>query len=252
MSLHKYKALITDVDGTLVTRDRNALPSKKVIEAVKKASKLIHVGLATSRPLYMLTDIFKLLSLSGPSVINGGAQVVDVKTQKILWKKNIPDKDFYQAVKIIQKYNLPFFVQEGQSEDVVYNSEYVPNERVLLLAIVELREEIGRELRRELKVIPSLGIHITPDWRAGKVAIVITHAQATKQYGVFEIAKILGIDTKEIIGVGDGLNDFPLLMASGLKVAMGDAPEDLKAIADLVVPTAEKDGLVEVINKYIL
>ena len=64
--------------------------------------------------------------------------------------------------------------------------------------------------------------------------------------------KNLGINTHEIIGVGDGYNDFPLLMACGLKVAMGNAVEDLKAIADYIAPSVEEDGVADVIDKFIL
>jgi len=82
--------------------------------------------------------------------------------------------------------------------------------------------------------------------------IDVTHAEATKMHGILEVAKLLNIDTKEIIGVGDGYNDFPLLMACGLKVAMGNAVDDLKAIADYVAPTVDEDGLADVIEKYVL
>ena len=67
-----------------------------------------------------------------------------------------------------------------------------------------------------------------------------------------ELGKILNIRTHEIIGIGDGPNDFPLLMASGLKVAMGNAIPDLKAIADYVTATVEEDGVAQVIEKFVL
>ena len=63
---------------------------------------------------------------------------------------------------------------------------------------------------------------------------------------------MLNIKTDEIIGIGDGYNDFPLLMACGLKVAMGNAVEELKAIADYIAPSVEEDGVVDVINKFVV
>lgn len=252
ISSHKYKALITDVDGTLIKNDEEAIPSKAVIKAVKKASELVHVGVATSRPLDMLKKIFQLLSLSGPSIINGGAQVIDAKTYEIFWRRNIIEEDLSNAIKIIESFDLPFFVQEEQAEGMNYSPKTISGRKALQIAVVNLEEKVARELRRKLKEISSLGIHLVPDWKIGKMGIIITHAEATKQHGIFEVAKILGIDTKEIIGVGDGYNDFPLLMACGLRVAMGDAPDALKDIADVTVSTAQEDGLVEVINKFIL
>ena len=45
-----------------------------------------------------------------------------------------------------------------------------------------------------------------------------------------------------------GINDYPLLINCGYKIAMGNAPDSLKAIADLVVGTQAEDGLVEVVD----
>jgi len=66
------------------------------------------------------------------------------------------------------------------------------------------------------------------------------------------VAEILGIKTDEIIAVGDGYNDFPFLMACGLKVAMGNAVPELKAIADYIAPSVDEDGIVDVIERFIL
>lgn len=83
-------------------------------------------------------------------------------------------------------------------------------------------------------------------------AIYITSGDATKQHAVVTLSETLGIPTEEMIGIGDHYNDFPLLMACGLKVAMGNAVDELKAIADYVVPTVEEDGVADVIEKFIL
>lgn len=48
----KFKALLVDVDGTLMENRRNAMPSEKVRKIITKASSLIHIGVATSRPLF--------------------------------------------------------------------------------------------------------------------------------------------------------------------------------------------------------
>ena len=111
--------------------------------------------------------------------------------------------------------------------------------------------QLIHRLTPQLSQIPGIAVHTAPSWTKGKTDILITHAQATKQHGILEIAKILNIGTHEIIGVGDGNNDFPLLMACGLKIAMGNAVKDLKAIADYVAPKVEEDGLAHIINKFI-
>src|SRR5438132_722543 len=92
-----FKALILDIDGTIVN-GRHALPSKRVIEAIAKASKILHVGLATSRPFFEgLGPIISGLQLSGPSIIHGGAAVIESKTSEVLWHKNILEEDVQKA-----------------------------------------------------------------------------------------------------------------------------------------------------------
>ena len=98
----------------------------------------------------------------------------------------------------------------------------------------------------------SISVFTVKSWTPGKIDVIVSHPKSTKQHGIFEVAKILNIETHDIIGVGDGYNDFPLLMACGLKVAMGNAVEDLKAIADYIAPSVEDDGVADVIEKFVI
>lgn len=76
--------------------------------------------------------------------------------------------------------------------------------------------------------------------------------KATKKHAVLEVARHLNIKTEEIIGVRDGHNDLSLLMACGLKIAMGNAVREIKSIADYIAPSVEEDGVAHVIEKFIL
>src|SRR5258708_28874512 len=91
-SKKKYKALILDVDGTIIN-GRDSLPSAKVTLAVNEARDLIHIGVATSRPLFVLDHIIAHLKLSGPSIVNAGANVVDSVSGKVLWQRPVLKKD---------------------------------------------------------------------------------------------------------------------------------------------------------------
>jgi HAD superfamily hydrolase (TIGR01484 family) len=105
---------------------------------------------------------------------------------------------------------------------------------------------------KALLKIKTIAVVKLPSWKKGTTGVIITHKFATKKHGIWELMKILSLKPKEIIAVGDGMNDLPLFKACGLKVAMGNADEGLKAVADYVAPSVEDDGIVDVIEKFIL
>lgn len=247
----KFKVLILDCDGTIVPYRVDALPSQKVSDAISKVNRIIHIGIATSRPLIFASSIMKHLKLSGPSIVAGGAQIVDGETLKILKEQQILKNDLLTASAIFKKYNINYLAQDGIGKDKELTPNLIP-EKAIQMAVIGIEPSMADKLADELSSISGISTHKTTSWQPNKTDIVITHVSATKHHGVLEVARLLNIDTHEIIGVGDGYNDFPLLMACGLKVAMGNAVEDLKAIADYIAPSVDDDGVVDVINKFIL
>lgn len=246
----KYKALLSDVDGTLIPNKPDGLPSRKVLDAISKAQALIHIGIATSRPLFFAQHIFDNVPLSGPCIVSGGAQIYDATTKEVVWDRPIETEDFWKVINTILPHYDHILVNRGSSDDH-FTPSYKP-EKPLGICVDAISEELAEILLKEISVIPNVrGLKISSHTQ-GKVAVDVTHALATKQHGVFEVTKLLDIDPSEVIGIGDGYNDFPLLMACGLKVAMGNAPDDLKAIADYIAPTVDDDGLADVIEKFVL
>ncbi|MBI5045312.1 MAG: HAD family phosphatase [Candidatus Levybacteria bacterium] len=246
----RYKALIVDVDGTLAKSKEKTLPSKKVRKAILKAKDLIHIGIATGRPLFLIEDIVKHLDLSGPSIINDGAMVIDLNTRAILYEKLIPENELFEAIRILQEYRIPFSIHD-ENKDIFYTDSYHMNKPVNIFTDgVEL--DRAHNAYEELNKIPTLHVNKYVSWHNGLTGVLVSHSEATKQHGILEAARALGISTEEIIGVGDGYNDFPLLMACGFKVAMGNAVDDLKEIADYIAPSVDEDGVADVIEKFIL
>ena len=250
----KYRAIILDVDGTLIPNTSDGVPSEKVKEAIESVSHFMHVGIATSRPIAELHNIVDLLSLSGPSIIDGGAQIIDLPSKKILIKHPLKIDDYVRICNVLTKYSLQRFAINDDGLDVSFSPTFIPKNPLNIFIMINSVDK--EKIIEELSLISSVVVHEIILWKEynldGRVALEITDVSATKQHSILEVAQILGISTKDIIGVGDGYNDFPLLMACGLKVAMGNAVEDLKAIADYIALPVEKDGVAEVINKFVL
>lgn len=75
---------------------------------------------------------------------------------------------------------------------------------------------------------------------------------ANKGSGISLLAGKLGIHKDDIICVGDAENDKHMIEYAGLGVAMGNANEEIKYLADYITLSNNEDGVAHVINKFIL
>jgi Cof subfamily protein (haloacid dehalogenase superfamily) len=77
-------------------------------------------------------------------------------------------------------------------------------------------------------------------------------AGASKGLALAAVGMAYGIKREEMIAVGDGYNDVSMLEYAGLGVAMGNAPEEIKALCQYTTLSNDEDGVAAVIEKYIL
>jgi HAD superfamily hydrolase (TIGR01484 family) len=248
--MQRYKALMLDLDGTTIPNSPDAMPSQKVIEAIAKAQKRLHVCAVTSRPLAFAVPILEALNLTSLCIVDGGAQIYDPTSKKIIWEQPIDPEDVKLLWEFVDKNKLTFYYSDGSLKKLPTRKKETI--KVFDVLIRKLTNEQADKLIKELSHIPTISYHKTVSWDIGNIDVKISHVKATKQHGIVTVTKKLGINPTETIGVGEGYNDYPLLMACGLKVAMGNAVEELKAIADFIAPSVEEDGVVAVIEKFVL
>jgi HAD superfamily hydrolase (TIGR01484 family) len=246
----KYKALILDLDGTTIPNSRDGMPSQRVIDAIMKAHEKVFVIIATGRRLQMTVPIIDILKITNPVILLGGSQIMDGASREYIYEKHMQSEDVPITLNILKPYHNLTRIDE-KDKAFEYFPSYKPN-LVYNIYIVNLSEVIADDIIKQISHLSTVAAHKIVDWEKGKIVVNISHAEATKQHAMYKVAKLLKIDTHETIGVGDGYNDFPLLMACGLKVAMGNAVSELKAIADYIAPSVDDDGVADVIEKFIL
>lgn len=247
----KYKALFLDVDGTSVVHGMNNIPSPRVTSAVAQCMKAgVSVSLATSRPLIGVQQVVEHLRLNGLCVISSGAQIYDPQKKKIIVEIQFPKSAMRRILDIAQEYKKKIMVFDGEKE-ISYDGIHTPR-KVVGMWFPELEPAILVQIHDDLASVDGITAHRMESWTPGFECLDITQKDASKLHGIVEVAKRLDVHTDEIIGVGDGYNDFPLLMACGLKIAMGNAVPELKEIADFVAPSVDEDGVATVIEKFIL
>lgn len=79
----------------------------------------------------------------------------------------------------------------------------------------------------------------------------ISKAGITKREGLEFLANYLGTDLEHTMAMGDSENDYSMINAAGIGVAMGNASDDIKAIADYITTSNNEDGVGEAVKKYI-
>src|SRR3989344_7796877 len=128
------------------------MPSKKVTEAINKASKIIHVGLATSRPYFVLSHIIDHLNLSGPLIINGGTQIIDGITRKNLWEKYMDFADLSKACKIITSLGYKFIINDSTKD--LLPEEYNPQVKAYQVYLPALTNQQAEKMITKTSHIP--------------------------------------------------------------------------------------------------
>jgi Cof subfamily protein (haloacid dehalogenase superfamily) len=258
------KLIATDIDGTILIPEGEFTP--KVKECIKDLDRRgIKVVLITGRMNASAKLIADELKLSTPVVsYQGGLITLGNET---LYKRYLSP---LQAEKIIEwgrkegihlnLYNNDIlYSEEDDSETQRYTTIQHVNYKVKnffeikkdkvnkILAIDYLNPDRINRYEKELpKVFPELYIIKSTNY-----FLEFSNKEASKYCAVKFLQKYWGIDDDEVLCIGDQNNDIELLKSGGIKVAMGNATEELKKHADFIADTVYNDGFVQAIEKFV-
>ena len=265
-----YKLIALDMDGTLLREDKTISEATK--EAIQQAkNKGVKVVLASGRPLEGIErylEELNLLSQDDFVVSFNGAIVQRTKTKEIISHITLKGKDLKFLYRLskelganihafskegcvtpeLTKYSILEGTINGIDVKVIDYNTIDDNEEIIKIMMVEEPEILE-------KVISQLPAEVYERYtvvRSAPYFLEFLNKEANKGAGVEALAKELCIDAKEIICVGDAGNDEHMIRYAGLGVAMGNAFEEVKEIADFVTKTNDEDGVAYVINKFIL
>ena len=245
----KYKALICDIDGTLLPKTPRPIIAVKDRLALQKASKFLKVSIATARPYQKNKPFFDSLSITAPIIVSNGAQIVDSRTGKFL--KEYPME--YAVVKnvctVLTTYPVKFWIQDNGRDRKWKN--YHPD-KPLVIVVSQLSNKYADELMHKLSKISGISISKSEPEQNNTADLLITHPMGTKQHAVITLCHILGLSRGEVIGIGDDYNDISFLTSVGLKVAMGNAIEEVKDLADYIAPSVWHGGVANVVDMFVL
>ncbi len=239
-------ALLIDLDGTLL--DSNDWISEPDIEAIRRAAEVIPVAIASGRVPEDVGHFARLLGLSSPQVCDNGARLFDPLRGRTLSRLPIHSDDARMIVERIQDAGLKFFAVDSGRVARSY-AEFTEWQVTVITCAVSDRDAAESMAQEHSgNGVTAMGSRGSRDeWYVN-----YTHAEAHKGYGAARFSESVGVDLSDVMAIGDGLNDRELFQAVGLPVAMGHAPDHIKALAEHVTAPLEEHGVARAIERFVL
>lgn len=257
----EIKIVFFDVDGTLYNHHEYKV-TESAIKAIKQLKDNgIKVCIATGRPIEMLSQIEEFIDeIEFDYVITSNGQSVYEKG-KLIYKNYLDKEDVLSIVNIAHQNNLSvslvgddFNVINKLNDlavlscnainfpcpDVVDLKDYI-NKAIDHLVCYEMIEE-QRHFEGQLKKT------IMTSWSNRVFDFVPDNG--VKVNGIKKVLEHLKLDPGEAMAFGDGNNDIDMIAYVGVGVAMGNAVDSLKEVADEVADTINNDGIFKMLSTY--
>ena len=222
----KY-ALFFDIDGTLVSFQTHEIPPSTILALTQAKANGHKVFIATGRPPIIITNLGAIEHLIDGYVTTNGA--LCFVGNDVVSCKSIPQEEARLVVKD---------AQEKQYGVIVIGEKDV--------AIFDPKGEVDYIFGQQFKDYERELMSRLPGCTSGRwhpAFTDITAKGADKGEGLLAMASHQGLNPQQTMAFGDGGNDSSMVRGAGIGVAMGNAIDELKEIADYVTTSVDDDGI---------
>ena len=257
-----------DLDGTLLRSDKRL--SKRAVSAIGQATRQgVHVVLASARPPRTVREIYRYLGLETYQVNYNGALIHDMPRNRHIFHQPLPPRLARKIARLARRMD-PNIVVSAEILDRWYTDRvdptlltetskmhhpdfmgplksflHVPVTKLMLLApherLTPVREAIRKRFGKQVAVLVS-DHHL----------LQIVHRQVDKAEALQRIAQDYDVPAQQVMCIGDAPNDLGMLKWAGLGVAMANAWAPVRAVADVIVPSNDDDGVAYALEQFIL
>lgn len=256
------KAVFLDLDGTLTNEEKVITPkTKAALMAAQQAG--IRIVLASARPapgLYRERDALQTHLYGGVLMSYNGGRIAEAATGKVLFETAMDREAARRVLRFLEKLPVTPILDDGKEFFVTdrhgYKVEYeCQNNRMIchevenlasFLSFAPVKLLMSVEPERLPRVQEAIAAMLPEDLTVVQTApfyLEVIPSKVNKGQGLLDTCHALGIDPKETVAFGDAPNDIPMLRAAGMGIAMGNATDQVKAAADTVTDTNNRDGI---------
>ena len=263
----KISLVLADVDGTLVTEEKVLTKrAQAAVHSLRDAG--IRFAITSGRPPRGMAMLFGPLELDTPiSGFNGG--LVIKSDLSIIEQKTVPADVAAKSIEMIRAHGLDVWVYRGndwlvakaEAPHVVREAWTVKFQPMIVTdvaaqldqvsKIVGVSDDLDKVQGCEADARATFGQRATAN-RSQPYYLDVTNKDANKGAVVDFLSRHLGVPAAEIATIGDQPTDVPMFVRSGLSIAMGNAPDQVKAQASVTTDSYNDEGFAKAMERFIL
>lgn len=262
------KLVVSDVDGTLVTRDKRLTERTRAAIAALQ-DRGVAFTIISARPPLGVHKLVERLDLAGPvGAVNGGALIR--KDLTIVERKFVDPAAAQASVNFLRSRGIDawlfteteWFLRDPNGAHVDHEAKTLAMDFVVVddfsedayghvLKIVGASHDHPYLARCETELQALLGGTASAT-RSQAYYLDVTNPEAIKGNGLAGLARLLGLETDSAMALGDGINDITMLQRAGFSVAMANGSDPVRAAAMVVTDDCDADGFAKAVERYVL
>lgn len=264
--MSKYKLVAVDMDGTLLDDNKNI--SSNTINAINAIiAKGIVFVISTGRPYAGVKKYFEMIDGSIPLILYNGAVVSFSKEDNVLYNCKLSSASSKKIIDIINYHHGTFIFWSNEKLYINKVNDYtdfyltisnvkpvlidentvIPYDDITKIIWIEENEKLVDFQKNNEYDLSDVSF-----FTSQPIFLEFVNKGISKAKALEAIGNYYHINASEMIAIGDGYNDLAMIEYAGLGVAMENGETGVKQKANYITSSNEDEGVLKVINKFIL
>ena len=265
----KYKIIALDIDGTLISSKHKMLLETRdaLIAAQEKGLKVV---LASGRPTPGMMNLAKELELErfGGFVLSyNGGRITNMKTGEVIHEVFLTPEEAHEIYDLAKVNKVNIMAYDGGDIITEDYDEYIQLESGINMMPLKTADDFRKDVVNntiktlttgtpkviaevEKRYIETFGDRFSI-CRSMPFFLEVMPKGVNKAAILGKLLKTLDMTPADMLACGDGFNDIEMVKCAGFGVAMGNAIDEVKAVADYVTRSNDDNGIVDVLEKFI-
>lgn len=265
---------ISDLDGTLLSPEPAV--TRKTAETINAlAANGMNFTFATARSIYSAIPITSALKINVPCILMNGVSIYDIGNERYIKNEFIEPADSAEVLRAFARHGVKCFMY--RIDDGILTCYYSELTSRVMRSFAEVRKHEYKKpfvqcrledhadefavyftttgpyeelypVKQDIEKLPGVDIAFYLDVYNNAWYLEVFSHKASKSNGLRFLREKYGFD--EIVAFGDNLNDLPMFEQADIKIAVGNARDEVKAAADAVIGNNSEDGVAEWLNSH--